>query len=157
MVDRSTVPFALGDVLVTIGGIVEVPGECIFIHPIHNLSVIKYCPKKMAGLSGGSHAAPSIEEADFSDTRLKVNDVTTFYGLTNSFVPVCQRSIVTRVETLKLSDGRPPQFVGANTDSIFFDHTNQSNGIFVGDDGKVAAVRMCFVYQSVSGLSYFSV
>lgn len=36
----------------------------------------------------------------------------------------------------------------ANTDSIFFDHVPATNGIFVDSDGKVAALRLCFAYQS---------
>lgn len=110
LTDRLTVPFGLGDAVVTIGGVVELPGECVFVHPVHNFSIVRYCPLKLAALMGDMN--PPIEEVQFSTTPLKIGDLTTFHGLTNSFVPVCQKSTVTRREMLKLSDGRPPQFVG---------------------------------------------
>ena len=68
LVDRSTVPIALGDVLVTIGGTVEVPGEVVFVHPMHNISIIRYNPQDLPSQADGL----VVEEVQFSTARLNV-------------------------------------------------------------------------------------
>ena len=45
VVDRNTVPESMGDVQITFGGNLEVPGRVAYIHPTHNLALVAYDPK----------------------------------------------------------------------------------------------------------------
>lgn len=42
LVDRNTVPCALGDATITFADSIEVPAKVVFVHPIHNIAVVQY-------------------------------------------------------------------------------------------------------------------
>ena len=44
VVDRNTIPEAIGDVRVTFGGSLEIPGRVVYVHPLHNLALVTYDP-----------------------------------------------------------------------------------------------------------------
>ena len=64
--DRDTVPIPLGNLTLTFGGSVRVPGKVEFVHPVHNFSVISYDPRLLGDTP--------VEEASFRSTTLEPGD-----------------------------------------------------------------------------------
>jgi len=42
--DRNTVPVELGDLEITFFSTYKIPGEVVFLHPLHNIAILKYDP-----------------------------------------------------------------------------------------------------------------
>ena len=49
-VDRDTVPVALGDVFVTFAGAVRIPANVEWLHPQHNMALLRYDPALVSGV-----------------------------------------------------------------------------------------------------------
>ena len=49
VIDRNTVPVAVGDVKIVFAGSVELPGRVEYVHPLHNLSIVSFDPKLLNG------------------------------------------------------------------------------------------------------------
>ena len=73
VVDRSTVPDAIGDLSITFGGLLRVPGEVRYIHPLHNLAVVSYDPDAIGDTP--------VAEAQLSSEPLRAGQRLSFLGL----------------------------------------------------------------------------
>ncbi len=49
-VDRNTVPVGLGDAEITLFGSLIIPADVVFLHPQHNIALLKYAPDTLDGL-----------------------------------------------------------------------------------------------------------
>lgn len=105
-----------GDALITFGGALEVKARVVFVHPIQNFSILQYDAQELAAVNGGDgeEGLVAVAEAEFAQEGLvAVGDSLIFHGLNPPAIHITQRLTVTKKETLKLGDGRPPMFVGA--------------------------------------------
>ena len=94
VVDRNTVPVAMGDVRITFGGAVEVPGKVEFIHPLHNLAVVSYDPKSIG--------ATPVRAATLLARELHAGDEVWVVGAHNDARIMSQKTQVSSLEVLSL-------------------------------------------------------
>ncbi len=67
-VDRNTVNSTLGDVSVTVGGRASVPAKVVYVHPLHNVAVLRFDPTSLPkGLVVS--AAPLASDTDVAKLR----------------------------------------------------------------------------------------
>jgi len=66
VVDRTTVPSIVGEVMMTFAGSIKIPAEVIFIHPLHNLALLKYNPE-FIGTTPVSSAKLSTQEPGYGE------------------------------------------------------------------------------------------
>lgn len=115
---HTTNPQPAGDALITFGGCLEVKARVVFVHPMQNFSILQYDAQELAAVNGGDgeEGLVAVAEAEFVEEgagEIKVGDSLVFHGLNPPAIHITQRLTVTKKETLKLGDGRPPMFVGA--------------------------------------------
>ena len=140
VVDRNTVPVAPGDVRLTFGGSIEVPGRVEYVHPLHNLSVVSFDPALLAG-SG-------VRAARFDPRPIEPGEPVTVVGLS---AESRLRSLATHVATV---DGvtfplsRTLQFRDANLEvATLVNAPTDFDGVIVGRDGKVRALWSTFATE----------
>uniref|UniRef100_A0AAV1U6N8 PDZ-like domain-containing protein n=1 Tax=Peronospora matthiolae TaxID=2874970 RepID=A0AAV1U6N8_9STRA len=146
LVDQNTVPIALGDVLITIAATFEVPAKVVFVHPIHNYSIVQYDPKSLGAVA--SH----IESVVLAEKVLEVGETADYVGLSSNWTVVTMRSVVTKLDRLALRDFQPPRYKACNVEVLHFDRITKSvGGVFINDAGAVNALWLSFSYQDNAG------
>jgi len=133
VVDQNTVPLPLGDLTITFGATVEIPGEVIFLHPVHNFAVLKYDPSLLIG-------SAKFMAATFSKAPLSQGDDVLFVGLSRKFQPLWQTTNISRIEELFIPEGRPPRFRAVNEEVFHLEKPPSCvGGVLVDANGHVQA------------------
>ncbi|KAE9035569.1 Pro-apoptotic serine protease [Phytophthora rubi] len=146
LVDQNTVPIALGDVLITIAATVEVPAKVVFVHPVHNFSIVQYDPKALGAV------ADHIESVALAEKPLEVGETADYIGLSSNWTVVTMKSVVTKLDRLVLRDFQPPRYKACNIEVLHFDRITKSvGGVFIDDAGAVNALWLSFSYQDSAG------
>ena len=141
VVDRDTVTSALGDVSIIVSGTVTLPGEVVWIHPVHNFTVVRYDP---ALLPSGV-----LRSARLNPRPLKLNDRVSILGLDSNNQVVDRPTRVERIPMISLSKPKVPQFKGTNLDAYYTsDQSSARGGGLVDHTGAVRALWASFAYQS---------
>lgn len=138
LVDRDTVPTSLGDVTVTFAGSVEVPARIAWLHPVHNLALVRYDPRALGDTP--------VVAATFSPELPAPGDVVWHVGLSGRQEVEQQPTRVARVEPLQLSLTAPPFFRDANLDVLsVVDIGGAIGGVLADKRGRVTALWASFV------------
>ncbi len=150
VVDRETVPIAMGDVKLVFAASVEVPGEVIYIHPDHNLAVVGYDPTLLGDTP--------IRSAQLTPAQLKKGDEVWLVGLGDDHEMVSRKSRVESVANPALPLTSPPRFREKNLEVVLLEDTPATVGGVIADKkGRVHALWASFSAGSgIPPQSYFA-
>jgi pro-apoptotic serine protease NMA111 len=148
-VDRNTVPVAVGDVRLTFGGSVEVPGRVEYVHPLHNVAIVSFDPKLLDGTP--------IRSASFDPRPLEAGEAVTVVGLTGDSRVKSLATTVASVDDVAFPLSRTLQFREANLEvATLVNGPVDFDGVIVGHDGHVQALWSSFAYEGGHDLSQVS-
>jgi pro-apoptotic serine protease NMA111 len=140
VVDRNTVPVAPGDVRLTFGGSIEVPGRVEYVHPQHNLAIVSFDP---ALLDGSPLRAARFDAAD-----LQPGEAVTVVGLSGDSRLRSLATFVASVDDVAFPLSRTLQFRDANLEvATLVNSPTDFDGVLVGRDGQVRALWSTFATE----------
>ncbi|MCB9778221.1 MAG: trypsin-like peptidase domain-containing protein [Alphaproteobacteria bacterium] len=138
VVDRDTVPIALGDVRITFGGSVRIPARVVHLHPLHNLAVLQYDPALLGDTP--------VRGVTLSPEPLSPGDKVWHVGLDSRARVVSQKTRVERTDPLYLPTPSPPFFRDGNLEVVdIAEAARSSGGVLTDRKGRVKALWASFV------------
>ena len=146
VVDRNTVPVSMGDARLTFGGAVEIPARVVFVHPLHNLAVLRYDPD-LLGKTPVRSASIKLDEAERGEEF-------TVIGFKPDQTLRKQGGKVQSRDPLRLPLSNTFRFREANMSTIRLEGgPEDGDGVLVDDSGDVRGLWSSFAYQSGRSLS----
>jgi S1-C subfamily serine protease len=141
LVDRNTVPVAIGDVTVTFAGSLEVKAKVEQLHPLHNFAIVSYDPAAINDTA--------VEEASFNNTELEPGDKVRVVGIKSDHQLVHQEATVSSVGPLVLPLSRTLRFRDSNIEGIsLVNAPTDFDGVLVDRRGRIMAMWSSFSIQS---------
>jgi len=141
VVDRNTVPVAMGDVRLTFAGSLEIPGRVEYIHPLHNLAVVSYD----TALLGDS----PVRSATFVASEFAQGEDVYVVGLSPDHSLRSQSSEVDQLTAAEFPLSRTLRFRETNLDAVtLVNGPTDFDGVIVDRRGAVLALWSSFAYQS---------
>lgn len=141
LVDRNTVPIAIGDVSITFAGSLEVKGKVEQLHPLHNYAIVSYDP--------ASIGTTPVQEARFNTKTLRSGDEVWVVGIKGDHQLVHQQSTVSSVDPLMLPLSRTLRFRDSNIEGIsLVNAPGDVDGVLINRKGEVLATWSSFAIQA---------
>ncbi|MGH8136568.1 MAG: PDZ domain-containing protein, partial [Steroidobacteraceae bacterium] len=140
-VDRNTVPVAIGDVRLTFAGTIEVDAQVEYVHPLHNLAVVRYDPKQLGNTP--------VRAVRFAARMPVTGETVNVVGLQADNRVVSQQATVASIGPVEFPLSRTLQFRDANLEVI--DLVNgpvDFDGLIVDRHGEVVALWSSFAYEN---------
>ncbi|XP_074284746.1 protease Do-like 7 [Silene latifolia] len=153
VVDKNTVAITSSDIMLSFAAYpIEIPGEVVFLHPVHNYALIAYDPSAL-GVAGFSvvRAAELLPEP-----QLRRGDAVYLVGLSRSLQATSRKSIVTNPgAALNIGSADYPQYRAINMEVIELDTDFGStfSGVLTDEHGRVKAIWGSFSTQLKYGSS----
>ncbi|KAI7749040.1 hypothetical protein M8C21_009946, partial [Ambrosia artemisiifolia] len=146
-VDKNTVAISASDVMLSFAAFpIEIPGEVVFLHPVHNYAIVAYDPS-VIGPDGNSvvRAAQLLPEP-----ALRRGDSVYLLGLSRSLQATSRKSVVTNpCAALSINSADSPRFRATNMEVIELDTDFGSTftGVLTDEHGRVKALWGSFSTQ----------
>jgi len=149
VVDRNTVPIAMGDVSITFAGSLEVRGKVDYVHPLHNLAVVSYDPASIGDTP--------VQAATFNTVAVTPGDQVWVVGLKGDHQLVHQASTVSSVDPLTLPLSRTLRFRDSNVEGIdLVNAPPDVDGVLLDKRGRVTGLWSSFAIQSGNESAQFN-
>jgi S1-C subfamily serine protease len=141
IVDRNTVPIAIGDVTVTFAGSLEVKAKIEQVHPLHNLAIVSYDPATIG--------ETPVKAAVFEETSLRAGEQVWVVGIKADHQLVHQQSTVASVDPLILPLSRTLRFRDSNIEVVSLVNGPQDfDGVIVDKRGHIVSTWSSFDVSS---------
>jgi S1-C subfamily serine protease len=150
VVDRETVPIALGDVKITFAESVQVVAEVAYVHPAHNLAVVQYDPMQIGDTP--------VRSVTLRDDVPPPGAAVWLVGLTSGQRLISRKTRVSRVEAARIGLSPTPSFRETNIELVELADSAPTVGGAISDDkGRVYALWGAFsVEDEASPTSLFA-
>ncbi len=141
VVDRNTVPEAMGDVRLTFAGSLEIPGRVVYIHPIHNLALVAYDPMLIGDTP--------VSSARLGTRTPEAGEKLWVIGLRGDSKLVHRVTEVASVEPVSFPLSRTMRFRDTNLETLdLVNGPEDIDGVLVDRRGHVAALWSSFNFQT---------
>ena len=139
LVDRNTVPVAMGDVRIVFAGAVDLPGKVVFIHPLHNMAIVQYDPS----LLGDS----PVTAASLKSQTLEEGDEVWLVGIKADQSLLVEKMSIAAIDPLEFSIPRVPAFRESNLDVVSLNNAPfTQGGVLTNKRGEVVALWSSFSF-----------
>ncbi len=140
VVDRNTVPVAVGDVRITVAGSLEVPARVAYVHPLHNLALVAFDPALLDGTP--------IRAASLDTRELVAGEAVTVVGMNGDSRVRSLATTVASMDDVDFPLSRTLQFRESNLEvAKLVNGPSEFDGVVVGRDGRVRALWSSFAAE----------
>jgi pro-apoptotic serine protease NMA111 len=140
VVDRDTVPVAMGDVHLTFAGSLEIPAKVIYLDPLHDLAVIQYDPKLIG--------KTPVSAVRFSTRAARVGDPAWVVGLQPNQLQASQQTTVASLDPVMFPPSRSFRFRDTNLEVLsLVNPPSNITGVLTDRAGLVTALWASFAYD----------
>ncbi|CAK9150637.1 unnamed protein product [Ilex paraguariensis] len=147
VVDKNTVAISMSDVMISFAAFpIEIPGEVVFLHPVHNFAFVAYDPSAL-----GAVGASVVRAAELlPEPALRRGDSVCLVGLSRSLQATSRKSVVTNpCAALNIGSADCPRYRATNMEVIELDTDFGStfSGVLTDEHGRVQAIWGSFSTQ----------